>query len=129
MDQEQIRQLVQQINETWLLYEPEQFREVLGPCFHPDIVFRGPKMEALSRGREACIQSYADFARQASISSCTLSTPEIDLTGDTAVATYSWKLGYSMKGQKYNDSGHDVFVFSRTEGRWLAVWRTLLTDA
>jgi hypothetical protein len=31
-----------------------------------------------------------------------------------------------MGGQAYDESGYDCFVFTRAEGRWLAVWRTLV---
>lgn len=126
MDSDEIRQLLQRINETWLWCYPHQFPAILGECFHEGMVIKGPEFQTMSVGRDACIQSYQDFVGQAAVSACTLSTPEVDVWGDTAVATYSWKVTYERNGEKYRESGHDVFAFVRSEGRWLAVWRAVL---
>lgn len=128
MDSDDIRLLLQRINETWLWYYPEQFAAILGECFHEAMVIKGPGFQTMSAGREACIKSYVDFVGQAAVSACTLSTPEVDVWGDTAVATYAWKVTYQMNGEQYRDSGHDLFAFVRSGDRWLAVWRAVLQD-
>ena len=67
-----------------------------------------------------------DFVRQAKARSYKLSEPEIDHAGDTAIATYSWEMTYERGGQESHESGHDLFVLMRFQGRWQAVWRALL---
>jgi hypothetical protein len=126
MDSDEIRLLLQRINETWIWDKPERFPAILGECFHEGMVIKGPEFQTMSTGREACIQSYVDFVRQAAVSACTLSTPDVDVWGDTAVATYAWKVTYERNGEQCQDSGHDVFAFVRSGGRWLAVWRAVL---
>lgn len=130
MDQEEITALLQKINEAWIMGYADQIPQAMDDCFDDRMVIKGPNFQTLGPGgKAACIQSYVDFVKSARIKACTLSTPEIDVTGDTAVATYSWKMTYEMKGEEYNETGHDLFVFARNDGRWLAVWRALLPAA
>ena len=125
-DREEIRLLLNKINDAWLAGPPDGIPGVLNECFSADMVIRGPGFQAMGRGKEACVKSYVDFVRQARVRSCTLSEPEIDHFGDTAIAAYSWEMTYELDGHEYHDSGHDLFVLSRVEGRWLAVWRAML---
>jgi ketosteroid isomerase-like protein len=125
-DREEIRLVLGKINDAWLKGRPEDLRAVLDRCFHDDIVIKGPGFQAMGRGKEACVKSYADFERQARVRSCQLSEPEIDHAGDTAVATYSWEMTYELDGHEYHESGHDLFVLTRIQGRWQAVWRAML---
>ena len=125
-DLEEIRVLLNQINDAWLKGRPEDLPAVLDRCFHDDIVIKGPGFQAMGRGKDACVKSYADFMRQAGVRSCKLSEPEIDRFGDTAIATYSWEMTYEVAGQESHESGHDLFVLTRFQGRWQAIWRALL---
>ena len=125
-DREEIRLLLNKINDAWLAGPPDGIPGVLNECFSADMVIRGPGFQAMGRGKEACVKSYVDFVRQARVRNCTLSEPEIDGFGDTAIATYSWEMTYELHGHEYHDSGHDLFVLARVEGRWLAVWPAML---
>ena len=127
-DREDVRALVRYINDTWLKNPPEKIPDLLNGAFSDEIVVYGPDWKELARGRKACVNSYANFARQGKIHECRLSDPRIDISGDTAVATYAWDMWYGMNGQDYRESGHDVFVFTRNRGRWQAVWRLLVTS-
>lgn len=100
----------------------------LSQCFTSDIVMRGPGFALAGKGREAAVQSYVDFTTQAEVKAFTADEPSIDVAGDTAVAQYQWQMTYVLAGQEYTEQGHDLFVFSRIEGDWLVVWRTLLSS-
>jgi hypothetical protein len=50
----------------------------------------------------------------------------IDVFGDTAIATCSYEIAYEMGGERFNDTGRDIFVFVRENHRSLAVWRTMI---
>lgn len=121
-DREEIRALVRKINEAWLAGRSD----VLNQSFADDVVVRGPGFEVLGRGREACVKSYEDFIRQATVSEFKTLDPAIDLWGSTAVATSSWEIAYQMNGRDYHEFGHDLFVFAREDGRWWVVWRAVL---
>jgi hypothetical protein len=48
--------------------------------------------------------------------------------GDAATASYTWQIAYALDGKEWNERGSDMFVFVRQEGKWLAVWRMMLTQ-
>jgi len=50
----------------------------------------------------------------------------LDLRGSTAVASFAFEMIYQRGGTSYRSSGRDLWVFQQREGRWLAVWRTML---
>ncbi len=121
---EEIRAIVQRINDAWLQGRPEELHQY----FDDRMVIRGPGFQVLGTGRDACVQSYADFLKIATVHEYeySLGEPEIDVRGDSAVAAYPWKMTYSLESGRYTESGHDLFVFSRASGEWRAFWRTML---
>lgn len=125
-DHEQVRLLLQRINDAWLYGSAEEIPQKLEDCFHDQMVIRGPDFQELGRGKAACAKSYQDFLNQAKVQNCKLAEPHIDIAGDTAVAAYAWEMTYELNGQTYTESGHDLFAFTRDQGRWRAVWRTVL---
>lgn len=87
-----------------------------------------PGFAMRGEGREACVQSYRDFMSAAKVIRYRESAPVIDVFGDTGVSTFRWEMTWEMQGQTHDESGHDLFVFARQDGRWLAAWRTLLVQ-
>lgn len=122
----EVRLLLKKINNAWLKGRPDKLSDVPKDCFHKDVVIKGPGFQQLAEGNDACTKSYNDFIHQATVRECKLSEPDIDLWGNTAVATYSWEMTYEMNGQDHHESGYDLFVFARARGRWRAVWRAML---
>jgi hypothetical protein len=124
-----VRSLLRRINDAWLKGCLEDLPATLKECFSENIVFvMGPAFDVVARGREACIAGFADFAGAAKIDQCELSDPAIEVSDGTAVASYAWNMADKMKGQEHRESGHDLFVFTLTGGRWRAVWRALLVS-
>jgi len=119
---EEVLAVIRQLNDTWATGHPEQLAEF----FHEDIVMVHPDFSGRSQGRDACIASYAEFCSQATIHGVKLGEPGIEVFGDTAVTTYSWEVDYEMGGERFKDSGRDLFVFVREDGKWQAVWRTMI---
>jgi ketosteroid isomerase-like protein len=125
---DQIRDLLQTINSSWLSERPEELSRILADCFHPDMVIKDCDLEIVAKGKDACVRSYVDFIQQAKISAFSQDDADIHVVGETAIATYGWKITYTLEGKEYTEPGHDVFVFSRADGKWLAVWRAMLTE-
>jgi hypothetical protein len=123
-DQEEIRSLLARMNEAWLKGHPERLNE----CFRHEVVVKGPDLREMARGREACVKSYADFIRLATVRDFQASEPVIDLFGSMAVATCPWKISYKMNNQDYDESGHDLLVLIRDEAGWQVAWRTVLSS-
>jgi hypothetical protein len=127
-DEAAIRAQISQINHAWQHQRGETLTSTLKECFANDIVMRGPGFTFISKGRELAVQSFVDFTAQAEVKAFSAEEPAIDLYGDTATATYAWQMTYVLAGQEYTEQGHDIFIFSRQAGQWLAVWRTLLSS-
>jgi hypothetical protein len=117
-----ITRILEDINGCWLEGHPERLEDY----FHQDMVIAALGQKVGGRGREACVQSYRGFIDQATIIYYRESDRTIDVCGDTAVACYRFEMSYRMNDQQHHDVGYDLFVFSRQEERWWAVWRTII---
>jgi hypothetical protein len=126
VDEDDIRQLIRTMNDTWMGGPVEEIPDRLAACFHDNMVIRGADLTITAVGKDACIQSYLDFVQQAAIREATLGDPEIDFAGDTAAAVYSWEMTYELEGQEYSEAGADVLMLARVDGRWLITWRAML---
>jgi uncharacterized protein (TIGR02246 family) len=119
---DEIRELITRLNETWMKGQPGG----LASFFREDIVIVPPGFAQRTEGRDACVASYEEFCSQAAILDLKLAEPMIDVFGDTAVATYAFEITYEMGGERFKDSGRDLFVFIRQNDLWQAVWRTMI---
>jgi hypothetical protein len=115
-----IRQLLSKLTEAWLKGHFEELAE----CFHEAAVIRGPALQELARGKEACVRSYEDFNREATVEEFQEPAPEIDIWGNTAAAVAPWTISYAMKGESFRESGKDLYLLVREGGQWLIVCRT-----
>jgi ketosteroid isomerase-like protein len=127
-DESAIRSQLARINEAWQHQSGEALANTLNECFAEDVVMRGPQFTLMGKGRALAVQSYVDFTTQAELKAFTAEEPAIDCSGDTAVASYKWQMTYALAGQEYTEQGHDLFVFSRRAGKWLVIWRALLSS-
>jgi ketosteroid isomerase-like protein len=126
---DEVRNVVAAINEVWRVVQPDAIAPLLEPYFAADMAIVGPGFVPMAGGRDAAVGSYADFARIATIDAFEADEPAIHTDGDTAVATFAWRIRYTMDGAAYDERGHDVFVLRRDGERWLATWRAMLPDA
>lgn len=113
------------INQAWTKGHPQELHRY----FHPDMVIVAMDMKKLGIGRDACVKSYAHFVSIGKLHSFQESDYIIDIWGNTATAGYSFKVDYEIEGKRYAESGRDIFVFTRVNSEWLAVWRMIQPDA
>jgi len=118
----EIQQLIQRLNDAWAKGNPRE----LANFFREDIVMINPDFSQRTEGREACVASYEGFCKEAAILDLKIGEPVIDVFNDTAIASYSWEIAYEMGGERFNDTGRDIFLFVREDGKWMAVWRTMI---
>ncbi len=121
-DREEIAQILKDINRAWTGGKADELRRY----FHEDMIIAQPGFGIRGEGRNACIDSYREFAGMASILDLKESQQVVLVWGDTAVASYKFEIEYELDGQAHQDAGYDLFVFTRLDGSWLAVWRTIL---
>ncbi len=103
--------------------------DALPALFAPDMVMALPGLSGYLEGREACIESLRDFTAAARIDRYAESAHRVDVSGDTAVASYRWEMAWTRGGHGHAATGQDLFVLRREGARWLATWRMLLPDA
>lgn len=117
--------VIRLLNQAWRTGEVDAIDDL----FHPDAVIVHPGWEGRTEGREACVQSYLDFAMQATVHRLEEFDTEVDVVNDTAVVSYGFELDYEMNGAPLSDSGTDLFVLTRGRGgHWQVMWRTLIMD-
>lgn len=121
-----VRDVLKRINDAWSKLRGEVMTAALNDCFAEEIVMRGADFTLLGKGRDFAVKSYQDFLGHAEVKSFSVGEAEIDVAGETATAQYKWTMIYVLNGQEYTEHGYDLFVFTRREGKWLAVWRALL---
>jgi uncharacterized protein (TIGR02246 family) len=127
-DDDEVRRVIGRLHDAWSKNPPDEIPRAMDGLWHPDAVILAGAQE-MARGREACIGSYQDFVRQATLEDITLGEPSIDVWGDTAVATSSWHMIYDLDGQRHTESGHESFVLVRTDRGWEIVWRSIVPTA
>ena len=119
--QEEIWQIIQAINDAWLKGHAEDLMDY----FHDDMVIVTPDGKEQGRGKVVCIESYKGFSAMAIIKEFKDTDPAIVVYGNTAIASYTFKMTYEMNNESFNDMGRDIYVLNREKGKWLTVWRTI----
>lgn len=100
----------------------------LRPLFHPDMIIVGPDYQRFATGRQAAIESYAEFAANTQVVAYSAEPPEIHVWGDTAICSVRWTLTWQRTAGQVAEKGSDQLVFSRFEDEWLAVYRLILFE-
>ena len=49
----EIRELLRTINDSWVSNKPEEVSKVLSDCFHQDMVIKGCDLKTMAKGRDA----------------------------------------------------------------------------
>jgi hypothetical protein len=113
---------LQRINEAWFSGQPEKMK----PLLDEKIVMVFPGFVGRSEGQDAFIAGYADFCEQALMISYQESDLQIDVSGATAVASFAFEMTYERNGNRYLSKGRDLWIFTRRQEEWMAIWRTML---
>lgn len=80
-----------------------------------------PRLE----GRDAIVASYREFMDRITLTSYR-DLHSVDVWGETAVASFRWDMAWLAGEVPNHETGCDVFAFRHADGRWLAVWRTMI---
>ncbi len=121
-DQNRIKELLETINSSWSNRQFENLHE----CFHQDICMQLPDFSGKISGRDVLVQSYKDFVDKAEVLEFSEDNPQIDIIESTAVAIYTYTIKYRMNDTVYDESAREMFIFSKIDDDWKAVWRTML---
>jgi uncharacterized protein (TIGR02246 family) len=119
---EAVSAALERINRTWLDRRPED----LVPLLHPDMTLVFPGFAGRAEGREAIVAGFADFCSNATVHEFREADHQVDVIGDTAVASFTYEMIYERSGQRSRATGRDLWVFVRQGDVWIAAWRTML---
>ena len=126
--EDEVRRVLRAIDAGWTTAAPELIADVLRPHFAEEAVVAGPDFAPLASGRDAAVASYADFAHMATIVAFEPEEATVHLAESTAIATYRWRVRYTMNDADYDEGGRDLFVLRHDGTRWLVTWRAMLPD-
>lgn len=118
----EILKFLRQVETAWLA---GRFDELRG-CFREDAVLLGGDLEHRLEGREAIVDSYAQFLREARLLAFESEAPIVDVIGDSAVTVTPWVVRYEREGTIHEETGGDLLVLARDSEGWKVAWRTLL---
>ena len=118
----EIRQTVKRVNEASRKGDIEALKHF---C-HKDVVIVPPGFVRRAEGRDTYLKSVEDFCAKGNILEYKEMSMKIDIFGDVAIVYYSYETKWEMKGKTFSETGNDVMVLSRNEGKWLLIWRTLI---
>ena len=110
------------INEAWLKRTPDAINDIVDD----EITMVFPGFSGRVTGRESFLAGFRDFCENARVHSHSESGYQIDLVGNTAVATFRFDMIYERDGARYRSTGRDFWVFEDQAKGWVAVWRTML---
>ena len=113
---------IDRINRAWREHRPGD----LVPLFHPALTMAFPGFAGRAQGRDANIAGFEDFCAHAVVHEYREDGHQVDVIADTAVATFTFEMVYQREEERTRATGRDLWVFRRQDGRWLAVWRTML---
>ena len=119
---QEIKTILEDINLAW----QENRLQDLRKHFHDHMVLVAPDFEVRFEGAEACVGSYSDFIRQATVEQFKNSDLQVDLCGETVIASYRFEIGYKLEEESHRDCGRDIFIFNREKDQWKAIWRTMV---
>jgi ketosteroid isomerase-like protein len=115
-------EVVRTIFRAWRERRPEDMR----PLLHPDIVMVFPGAAERATGVDSVMEGFIAFSAEAVPERVEARDRQLDVVGNTAVASYVYTLVYSRAGHRYRASGRDWWVLEKRGSGWLAVWRTML---
>jgi ketosteroid isomerase-like protein len=110
------------INEAWLKGTPDAINDIVDD----EIAMVFPGFIGRVNGRESFVAGFRDFCENARVHSHSETDYQIDLVGNTAVATFRFDMIYERDGARYHSTGRDFWVFEDHASGWVAVWRTML---
>ena len=120
---DEVRAVLDRISEAWRARRYED----LSQFFAQDMVLALPGKAVRVEGRDAIVASYREFMDRITVTSYREDQHSVDVWGATAIASFRWDMAWLAGNVPNHETGSDVFAFTHTDGRWLAVWRTMLT--
>jgi ketosteroid isomerase-like protein len=114
---------IRRLNEAW----PRGDWDVVGGCFHPDVVMLLPDSDDVMQGRDAMLDSYREFFDIATLNALTIEEIIVYDYGATVVCHMRFTIDYTIDDEREDASGIEVYTLAADDdGQAQVVWRTQL---
>jgi len=90
------------------------------------MVIEGPELRDRKVGINQCAQHHEEVLRHIKLLSFKESFHQINVWGDTAVASFQFEVQFETEGKIRSESGHEIYTFSRDAEAWKAVWNFIV---
>ena len=121
LEKQVIIDLIDEINESWLFND----FKVIESHLHPDVVFIKSGFSKTIQGVDSCINTYRQFIKHASVNRYAAKDVTVHFWGDIANAHYAFEMEYELKGEITRQRGVEVLNFTKVDGKWLVIWRSV----
>ena len=119
-----VAKAIRRITAAWRAGAPERIAPMVADQF-VDVAPGG----ARTVGRDAFVESFANFLHEAKVHDYEQGSLEVDAGDRVAVAQYTFAMTYERAGARRRTTGTDLWVFEKRGSDWIAVWRAALGHA
>jgi hypothetical protein len=118
----EVHETMAAINRAWRENRPTQMQAYL----HPGITMVLPKFSGTLIGADKIIASFVEFCTNARVLQHEESDEQTQLMGDVAFVNYRFNVLYERATYRERSIGRDIWAFRHSNGKWLAIWRTMV---
>ena len=118
--QQQVWNTIQEMNRCWTSDDDNDLNR-LNEYFHKNMVAITPTDKHRIQGKAACVAGWQNFARKAKIHYWKEVSPDVQVYGNTAVATYYFDMSFNIDSQTVNMWGRDMMTLIMENGKWQVV--------
>lgn len=119
-NEQEIIDFIRKMNQLWTTEgKPQELSEY----FHDDMVSVSPNYPERIVGRNACVDAWAAFSRNAKIEYWKEYEHLVQFYNDgkSAVLNYYFEVAFVMNGTKIISKGRDMFFLIKEDNRWWVV--------
>ncbi len=90
------------------------------------MIIEGPNLLERKEGIETCIEHHREISKKIHQINWREYEHEVRVWQDTAMAKYRFEVQFVSEGKSRNETGFELYAFSRESGSWKAVWNFIV---
>jgi len=118
----EVRNAMAAINRSWRENRPSEMRHYL----HPKVTTVMPGFSGTAVGSEAMLAGFKEWCKNARVLEYKESDEQIQIVGDVGFVSYRFDMLYERASYREISKGRDIWVFECWDGKWVAIWRTMI---
>ncbi len=96
------------------------------PYLHPQVVMVLPGFTGTVAGRDPLLAGFDEWCLNARVVEYKESDEQIQIIGNVGVISFRFDMLYERTSYRERSVGRDIWVFEYQNGKWVAVWRTMV---